>query len=389
MTNDKRRSHKTSRGQAEYRQPQELRIHQRYLEYESQHAEAPDSGNRSSAQVDPRLLARGRPEDGLHETSVGDAQRSRPPTRFWSDEKRSQDLTPQPQVRTSGSELLDDVANKRLVVHVQGALIEPGWTELLTNRFPERFVLIGRLRPDVTVGEAAAQLAVLAAALAAEHPDASRHSQPYVVAERHARPEPNASRHARPLMSVVMGLASLVLLVAIANVGTLLVGRGAARRQELALRAGLGATRWRLVRQLVTESALLALMGGAGGGIVALWAADLVLATFAAATGTGQLNVGPFVDWRVFGFTAAVAIGAGLLTGLAPALRSTRFGLSSAIGAGGRRRPPAGGRGSARLFRTVPARGEGRPGRDAARGLLGTLGQDTQRLQITDGVVAG
>ena len=188
----------------------------------------------------------------------------------------------------------------------------------------------------MTVGEAAAQLEVLAAALAAEHPDASRHSRPYVVAERHARPEPAASRHARPLMSVVMGLASLVLLVAVANVGTLLVGRGVARRQELALRAGLGATRWRLVRQLVAESVLLALMGGAGGGIVALWAADLVIATFAAATGTGQLNVGPFLDWRVFGFTAAVAIGAGLLTGLAPALRSTRFGLSSAIGAGGR-----------------------------------------------------
>ena len=216
-----------------------------------------------------------------------------------------------------------------------GVLIEPGWTELLTNRLPERFVLTGRLRPDVTVGEAAAQLDVLAAALAAEHPDASRHTELYVVAERHARPEPMASRHARPLMGVVMGLA-LVLLVAIANVGTLLVGRGVARRQEMALRAGLGATRWRLVRQLVTESVLLALMAGAGGGIVALWAADLVIATFAMATGVGQLNVGPSVDWRVFGFTATVAIGAGLLTGLAPALRSTRFGLSSAIAAGGR-----------------------------------------------------
>ena len=102
------------------------------------------------------------------------------------------------------------------------------------------------------------------------------------------------------------------------------------------MRAGLGATRWRLVRQLVTESVLLALMAGAGGGIVALWAADLVIATFAMATGVGQLNVGPSVDWRVFGFTATVAIGAGLLAGLAPALRSTRFGLSRAIAAGGR-----------------------------------------------------
>ena len=118
------------------------------------------------------------------------------------------------------------------VLATEVARVEPGWTDLSTNRLPERFLLTGRLRDGVTVAEAAAQLDVLADALAAEHPDASRDSEPYVVAERHARPEPNASRHARPLMSVVMGLATLVLLVAVANVGTLLVGRGAARRQD-------------------------------------------------------------------------------------------------------------------------------------------------------------
>ncbi len=214
------------------------------------------------------------------------------------------------------------------VLATEGALVEPGWTDLLTNRLPERFLLTGRLRPDVTVGEAAAQLDVLADALAAEHPDASRDSELYVVAERHARPEPGASRYARPLMSVVMGLATLVLLVAVANVVTLLIGRGVARRQEMALRAGLGATRRRLVRQLVTESVLLALMGGAGGGIVAIWAVDFVMAT--------QTAFDTSVDWRVFGFTAATAIAAGVLAGLAPALRSTRIDLARAIGSGGR-----------------------------------------------------
>ena len=222
------------------------------------------------------------------------------------------------------------------VLATEGALVEPGWTELSTNRLPERFLLTGRLRAGATVAEAAAQLDVLAGALAAEHPDASRDSELYVVAERHARPEPNASRHARPLMSVVMGLATLVLLVA-ANVGTLLVGRGVARRQEMALRAGLGATRRRLVRQLVTESVLLASMGGAGGGLVAIWAADLVMAGAAAGTGgLAQLALDTSVDWRVFGFTAATAIAAGVLAGLAPALRSTRIDLARAIGSGGR-----------------------------------------------------
>ena len=223
------------------------------------------------------------------------------------------------------------------VLATEGALVEPGWTELSTNRLPERFLLTGRLRAGVTVAEAAAQLDVLAGALAAEHPDASRDSELYVVAERHARPEPNASRHAKPLMSVVMGLATLVLLVAVANVGTLLVGRGVARRQEMALRAGLGATRRRLVRQLVTESVLLASMGGAGGGLVAIWAADLVMAGAAAGTGgLAQLALDTSVDWRVFGFTAATAIAAGVLAGLAPALRSTRIDLARAIGSGGR-----------------------------------------------------
>ena len=145
--------------------------------------------------------------------------------------------------------------------------------------------MTGRLRPGVTLGEAAAQLDVLADALAAEHPDASAHTELYVIAERYARPEPGAARHTAPLVSVVMGLASLVLLVAMANVGTLLVARGVERRQEMAVRAGLGATRRRLVRQLITESVLLALAGGVGGGIVAVWAADLVVAYFATAVG--------------------------------------------------------------------------------------------------------
>jgi len=217
----------------------------------------------------------------------------------------------------------------------EGALAEPGWAGLLTNRLPERFLLTGRLRAGATVAEAAAELDVLAAALAAEHPDASRHSRLYVVRERHARPEPTASRHARPLMSVVMAIASLVLLVAVANVGTLLVGRGM-RRQEMALRVGLGATRRRLVRQLLTESVLLASIAGAGGGIVALWAADLVVAALAAATGVEQLALAPSLDWRLFTSTAAIALAAGMLAGLAPALRSTRIDLARAIGSGGR-----------------------------------------------------
>ena len=219
----------------------------------------------------------------------------------------------------------------------EAAFVEPPrWTELLTDRLEESFFLTGRLRPGVTFDDAAAQLDVLAAALAAEHPDASGHSELYVVSERDSRPYPSASRHIAPLMTAMMGLASLVLLIAVANVGTLLVGRGIARRQEMALRAGLGATRRRLVRQLTTESVLVALVGGAGGVLVALWAADLVAARAATELARSMPARDLPMDWRIFGFTATIAIVAGLLAGLAPALRSTRIDLVRAIGSDGR-----------------------------------------------------
>ena len=240
-------------------------------------------------------------------------------------------ITPEPFVGVNGL-----VPVEAFVPATEAALVEPRWSELLTDRLEEAFLLTGRLRPGVTFAEAAAQLDVLADALAAEHPDASRHSELYVVSERDSRPYPGASRHIAPLMTVLMGLASLVLLIAVANVGTLLVGRGIARRQEMALRAGLGATRRRLVRQLTTESVLVSLVGGAGGVLVALWAADLVAARaateLARSTPVRELPM----DWRIFGFTATIAIVAGLLAGLAPALRSTRIDLARAIGSGGR-----------------------------------------------------
>lgn len=240
-------------------------------------------------------------------------------------------ITPEPFAGVNGF-----VPVEAFVPATEGALVEPRWMDLLTDRFEESFFLIGRLRPGVAVAEAAVQLDVLAAALAAEHPDTSRHSELYIVPERDSRPYPGASRHTSPLMAVVIGLAALVLLVAVANVGTLLVGRGVARRQEMALRAGLGATRRRLVRQLITESVLLALVGGAGGGLAALWIADLVMAVAATELGRSIPARDLPVDWRIFGFTATIAIVAGLLAGLAPALRSTRIELARALGSGGR-----------------------------------------------------
>ena len=130
----------------------------------------------------------------------------------------------------------------------------------------------GGCTSGVTVADARANLSVVAAALAAEYPDATVHSELWVEAERRARPMLEFADYTALMMAMVMALALLVLLIACANVAMLLVARGSGRQREMALRAGFGATWRRLIRQLLSESVLLALLGGAGRALMALWA---------------------------------------------------------------------------------------------------------------------
>ena len=154
-----------------------------------------------------------------------------------------------------------NVAPELYVPATQVGLIRPGQSDLLTNRGLERFFLIGRLSPGVTVAEARANLSPLTTALAAEYPESMEHSELWVMDERRARPAPAQASDMPIVFTTVMAMASLVLLIACANVATLLLGRGLGRQREMALRAGLGATRPRLMRQLLSESVLLALLG--------------------------------------------------------------------------------------------------------------------------------
>ena len=133
---------------------------------------------------------------------------------------------------------------------------------------------------------------------------------------------------------IIMAVVALVLLIACANIANLLLARANARRHELSVRVALGASRWRIARQMLAESALLAACGTGLGLLIAQWAARLLVIEMSGPSTASALNVS--LDWRVMLFTAALASGTALLFGIAPAMRSTRVSPNDAIKEQGR-----------------------------------------------------
>jgi predicted permease len=199
------------------------------------------------------------------------------------------------------------------------------WAE--SGRGERGYAALARLKPGVSVEQAQADLSVIAAALAAEHPVDEGVG---VAVKRLADSRVGALR---PMLYLLMGAVSLILLIACVNLANLLLARNSARQRELAVRAALGAGRGGLVRQLLAETLLLSLIGGA----VGFGCAEIGLTALARMhpENLPQLSsVG--IDWRVLTFTLLVSLVTSLLFGLAPAFMGTRLNLVDALKQGGR-----------------------------------------------------
>jgi predicted permease len=206
--------------------------------------------------------------------------------------------------------------------------------------------IMGRLKPGATAEQAQAQLENAFQQSVVEHRAARQtaakasggnvisslepNQYPRLFADPGGQGEMYRRRYYAPSLYLLLGVVGLVLLIACANVANLLLSRAAGRQKEIGLRLAVGASRWRLIRQLLTESVLLSVLGGLLGILFAVWIKNGLLAVTEWG-GRGMSALEPQLDWRVLGFTLALSLLTGIIFGLAPAWRTTRVDLTPTL----------------------------------------------------------
>jgi putative ABC transport system permease protein len=227
-----------------------------------------------------------------------------------------------------GNEVMPTVAS---VQHAELLLPLPLNAEAMAQQGDENYNVLARLKDGATLERAQAELDAVVSGLEVQFPDSYPASRRFSLSVKPLLEQ--VVGDVRPALLVLLGAVGCVLLIACANVANLLLARAATREKEMAIRTALGAGRWRVMRQLLTESVMLAMIGGALGLVIAMWSLD----------GLRWLNPGNIprlqnigVDGRVLAFTFGAALLTGVLFGLVPALRGSRVSLSETLKEGGR-----------------------------------------------------
>lgn len=212
----------------------------------------------------------------------------------------------------------------------------PASTNIMTQRNERVLRVFGRLKPGVSIKQAQSSLNAIAASLAEQYPATDKGISVHVMPERLARPEPMPNNLV-PIIAIglFLFLAGLLLVLACLNVANILLVRATSRQQEMGIRVALGAGRARLIRQVLTETAMLALLGGAAGILLAMWGSPGLIESSKLGGGV-PIRMDFSFDWRVFAYAAGAMVFTGIVVGLWPAWRAARADVNAVLREGGR-----------------------------------------------------